>query len=446
MDKTTPVASRAAGRRASVATVLGCAVEAYDFTVYTYLIVYLAPTFFPSDDRTAATLASFLVFGAGFVARPLGGLFFGRLGDRIGRRRTLLVTIVLMGVSTIFMGLIPGYAQIGVAASVLLVIARLLQGFSAGGELAGAAVYSAEHASARNRGRFNAMQPLGFSVGAAIAPAMVALVAAVLPAGAMASWGWRVPLLLVLPLTLACLAYRLRVHESPQFTEIAAARQAAKTPAKEVLRRHPVAVVQVVALSLVNGLMAYLIIAYLPVYLNTVGHFAPGTVSLMFAIVATVTIPWILASGVLVDRFGRRPVLISSLVAVAVLIYPAMYVMGTVANAVVVTVAIVILLSLVQFVAPPAVATSTGLFPTRIRYTGVALGMTIGSVIGSGFGPYLAALLTSVTGSPYAPVLLVVFAAVLGVVIAIVAKPAEAPDAARPHGTLVPAEQLDNVE
>jgi MHS family proline/betaine transporter-like MFS transporter len=413
----------AARRRAALATISGCAVEAYDFTVFTYVVVFVAPAFFPSGDPAAAILSTLLVFAAGFVARPLGGIFFGRLGDRVGRRRTLLITIALMGVSSVAMGLLPTYAMIGIAAPILLVVARLMQGFSAGGELTGAAVYAAEHGTAKNRGRFNALQPIGFSIGAALAPLVVGITAAFLGTETMTQWGWRIPPLLALPLTVVCLAFRSRVAESPAFEAVKEQHAASAAPMREVFTHHRGPFLQTLCLALVNGLMAYLLIAYLPVYINTAGHLEPGTVSLIFAVVAAVTIPLIFVGGELVDRIGPKRLICSALAGVAALIVPAMVTLGNSSSVVGVALMVLALLVFVQLIAPPALATVTGLFPTRIRYSGVAVSYTLGSVLGSGFGPYAAAQLAASTGNRYAPALLVFGAAVLGVVVILVAKP-----------------------
>lgn len=412
----------AADRRAAIATVTGVAVEAYDFIVYSYLVVFLAPVFFPSDDPTAGVLASLLVFAAGFVARPLGGVFFGRLGDRIGRRRTLLITIVLMGAATVAMGLLPGYDQIGITASVLLVVLRLLQGFSAGGEVTGAAVYASEHGGPTNRGRFNSLQPLGFGVGGVLAPAVVGLTAWLVPAGAMATWGWRIPLLAVLPITLVCLLLRTRVAESPQFERLRAEQRASAAPLRETVRRYPVALLQVIGLTMCNGMINYTIIAYLPVYLNTGGKLSPAAVSWTFAICQLLILPFVLYAGALVDRFGQRRVLVTTLLVVGILIPPSLYVLRNAPTLASVGAVVLVLLLVTAAIGPAVLTASTGMFPTRVRFTGIALGYSIGNVIGGGFGPYLAALLAARLGSPYAPILLFVFAIVVGIVAILTAR------------------------
>ncbi|WP_181784364.1 MFS transporter, partial [Pseudonocardia pini] len=372
MSRPSPVPSPSLARRAAVAGLLGTMIESYDFAVYAYLVVYTAPLFFPSGDPVTAVLASLLVFAAGFVARPLGGLFFGRMGDRLGRRHTLVVTVTLMGVATFAMGVLPTHAAIGVAAPVLLVVLRLLQGFSAGGELMGSATFVAEYSTKGRRGLFNAMTPLGFSIGVAVAPAVVAL-ATVVSADGMATWGWRLPFLVSLPLTVLCLVYRLRLEDSPEFRALAARAEIPNAPVREVLRDHRPALLRVIALSFTVGLVGYTTSAYLPIYLQTTAGLPPGTVSLVAAIALFLALPFAVVSGLAVDRFGKRAVLVTVLLVSAVTIFPIMFVMGRAgAPIVAVGAAFWFVVGLAGAAPPPAYAAFTGLFPARVRYTGAA--------------------------------------------------------------------------
>src|SRR5262245_28020419 len=214
-----PVDHKRASRRAAIAGLLGSLIESYDFYVYSYLVVYTAVLFFRTDDPAIAILASLGVLGVGYIARPLGGVFFGHLGDRIGRRRTLVITVVVMGLATTAIGLLPTFDQIGAFAPILIVLLRLVQGFSAGGELIGSATYVAEHSVEGNRGRLASFTPMGVAIGTALAPAAVAVSALALAPDQMAAWGWRIPLLLSFPLTLVCLYYRSRLDDSPAFEQ-----------------------------------------------------------------------------------------------------------------------------------------------------------------------------------------------------------------------------------
>src|SRR5690606_24536663 len=234
------------------------------------------------------------------------------------------------------------------------------QGFSAGGELSGASVYAAEHGTSDNAGRFNALQPIGFSAGASLAPLVVGITASVLGTQTMTQWGWRVPLLLVLPLTLVCLALRTRVAESPAFEALVDQEAGSAGPLREALVRYRGPIFQCICLAMVNGLINYLLIAYLPVYINTAQHLEPATVSLIFAGAGALTIPLIFLSGELVDRVGPKRLLCTVLVVVAVLIVPAMAVLGNSSSIVGVALAVLALLVFAQMIAPPVLATSTG--------------------------------------------------------------------------------------
>ena len=411
-DTRTPV------RRAVLAGLLGTSIEAYDFFVYTYLVLYTAPLFFPSGDPVAGVLASLLVLGAGFLTRPLGGLFFGRIGDRRGRRYALVLTITMMGAATFAIGVLPTFQQWGVLAPTLLVAARLVQGFSAGGELMGSATFVAEHSSPRNRGLFNSVTPLGFALGAVLAPAVVGLTASVVAAEQMAAWGWRIPLLLSLPFAIVCLLFRLWIDDSPAFRRVAERQQIPTAPVREMVRSHWPALLRVIAIAIVASLIGNVVGGYLPVFMQRDAGFTPGTTALTAAVAATLGLPFLLLTGLVVDRIGRRAAMVTLLVYSAVIVFPALLVIKASAGVIAVVVLAQLSLSIAGgATSVPAYSVYTGLFPARVRYTGAAVGFGIGTAIGGGFGPYLAGLLAAATGNPYAPALLVAAGAVLGIAV-----------------------------
>ncbi|HVW44534.1 MAG TPA: MFS transporter [Amycolatopsis sp.] len=404
-------------RRAAFAGLMGTFIETYDFAVYAYLVVFTAPLFFPAENETTAILASLVVFAAGFVARPLGGIFFGRMGDLRGRRTTLVITVVGMGLATAALGIIPSYQQIGIAAPVLLVLARLVQGFSAGGEIMGAATYVAESGSPARRGLLSAATPIGAAAGIAFAPAVVGLTTALTSHAAMGAWGWRLPFLLSLPLTIACLLYRIRLEDTPGFTELAAREEVAKAPVKEVLARHWKNLLRVAALAIAINLAGYTLNSYIPLYLQTQVKLPAGTVYWLAAIVLALALPANLLGGLAVDRFGQRKVMAVALACCLVAVYPAILVMSGAGSSILAVGAVYwLLVSCVQAASPPAYAAFVGLFPTRVRYSGAAIGYNIGNIAGGGFAPYLAALLTASTGSLHSPALLIGAAALVGIV------------------------------
>lgn len=413
-----PAPSPAMVRRASLAGFLGTVVEAYDFFVYTYLIVYTAPLFFPSDDRVVSLLSSLLVLGSGFITRPLGGLFFGRLGDRMGRRFTLMVTIIGMGTATALMGVLPTFSTLGVAAPLLLVVFRLFQGFSAGGELAGSTTFVSEHSTKNNHGLLSTITPLGFSAGTAIAPGVVALFAGLLSEEVMGDWGWRIPMLLSLPLTATCLLLRLGLEDSPEFKRLAESREVPRTPVRDLFAGYWPQLLKVTILSATVLMIGYIIAAFLPLFLQQQAGFTAGTTAAMASISGVTAMVFTVIAGLVIDRLGRRNMMFVVMGALAVLFYPILVMMqANDGNFAVGLAGLAVLGGLGGAAAAPAYAALTAVFPARVRYTGAALGFGLGSAIGGGFGPWLAAKLTESTGNIYAPAFLAIGAALLGIAI-----------------------------
>lgn len=406
-------------RKAATAGFLGTAVEAYDFFVFTYLIVYIAPHFFPSGDPTAGILQTLLVLGTGFVARPIGGIIFGRMGDRHGRRITLVVTIAGMGIATCLMGLLPTHASVGVWAPILLVLVRLLQGLAAGGEQMGSATFVTEHAGTKNYGILSAITPMGFALGSAFAPGAVALVSALTSEEFMQAWGWRIPLLLSLPLAFIALYLRNNLEESPEFRRLADLREVHNTPLRDLFRSHSIALMKVIAISAAVLAMGYVISGYLPLFLHSEVGLLPGTTAGIASIASFLAIALALTAGLVIDRIGRRATLILIFALLGALTFPAMWTMNNSGgNVVVIGALMMILTGMAGAVAVPAYAAFTSIFPPSVRYTGAAVGFGVGSAIGGGFGPYLAGQATAITGSPYAPALVIAFAAVVGIAVA----------------------------
>jgi len=439
--------TRPLARRAALAGLLGTTIEAYDFFVYTYLVVYTAPLFFPAGDPVIGILASLLVLGAGYLTRPLGGLFFGRIGDRRGRRYALVLTVTMMGAATFLIGVLPTFSQWGILAPILLVLGRLVQGFSAGGELMGSATYVAEYSSRRNRGLFNSITPLGFAMGTVLAPAIVGLTALIVPAEQMAAWGWRIPLLLSLPLAIICLVYRLKIEDSPAFRLVEARREIPTAPLREVVRGHWPSLLRVIALAFVVLLIGNVVGAYMPVFLQREVGLTPGTTALVAAVGAALALPFLLLTGLAVDRFGRRAAMVTLLVYSGAVTFPALLVLKASDGVIVVVVLAQLCLAVAGgSTSVPAYSAFTGLFPARVRYTGAAVGFGVGAGIGGGFGPYLAAQLAASTGNPYSPALLIVGAAVLGTAVILTAPNTYAGDEdlalapAAPRGGFAPAE------
>jgi len=403
-----------AARRAAIAGGVGTLIEYYDFSVYGFLAVTIAPLFFPSGDPAAAMLATLAVFGSGYLVRPLGGVFFGWLGDRSGRRTALVATVLGMGVCSALLGLIPTYATAGLLAPVLLVAVRLAGGFMAGGEIGGAATYIAESAPPRRRGLFGSFTPMGSTSGFAVAAAVTGVVTGLTSGDQMASWGWRIPFLLCIPLALLSLYARVKLDDTPEFAAMTDQAEAVRNPLLGVVRERPVSVLRVIGLAIATNGSGYIGLTYMSVYLINDLKFDADAVywlSALVIVLACLTMPVV---GMLTDRFGRRPVLVAGLIGYVLLSYPLLAIMGTTSALVLVGAAYFVFMALNAVLQVPAFPMFTELFPRRIRYTGVALGFNIGTIIAGGTAPYIAAQLVHLTGNEQTPALWVIGVSAVG--------------------------------
>lgn len=400
----TPLAPRAATRfrRAAAAGTVGTVVEFYDFGLYGLLAVVFASRFFPAQNPVTSTLEALAVIGAGYLSRPVGGMIFGLLGDRIGRRPVLIASLILMGLSSTLIGVLPTYSTIGVLAPALLVLLRVFQGISAGGEVAGAQTYVVESAPRGSRGLFGSLPALGSALGAAAAFLVAAIVALSLGPDQLAAWGWRIPFLLCLPLTLICLWMRLSLEDTPEFESLVANKQVAKAPVREVLRHHLGPVTRVALLTIANLGPLQLGQTYMVTHLRLTKHMPTSTIYVLLGVCILVTIPAFLYAGRLSDRIGRRRSLLIGFSLKFILAVPAFVLIGTLNGVVAIALVVLIFNAPVPLVGSSVYTTFTELFPTRVRFTGVALGFNVGTIIASGFGPYIAAQLVASTNWPVA--------------------------------------------
>lgn len=401
-------------RRAAIAGGVGTLIEYYDFSVYGFLAITIAPLFFPSGDPAASMLAALAVFGSGYLVRPLGGIFFGWLGDRSGRRIALISTVIGMGVCSALLGLLPTYSTAGILAPVLIVAVRLAGGFMAGGEIGGAATYIAESAPPGRRGLLGSFTPMGSTSGFAVAAAVTGVVAGLTSTDQMASWGWRVPFLLCIPLAAISLYARVKLDDTPEFAEMANKSEVVKYPLFKVLRDRPVAVLRVIGLAIATNGSGYIGLTYMNIYLIKDLGFDSGSVYWLSALVIALACLTMPAAGVLSDRFGRRPVLLIGLIGYVLLSYPLLAIMGATSSLLIVAAAYFVFMALNALLQVPAFPMFTELFPRRIRYTGVALGFNIGTIIAGGTAPYIAAQLVQATGNEQMPAFWVIGVALIG--------------------------------
>jgi len=398
-------------RRAIVGASVGNTVEWFDFAVYGYLAVTLGAVFFPSEDPTISLLSSFAVFGVAFVMRPLGGLFFGPLGDRIGRQRTLATVIILMSISTFAIALLPGYATIGIWAPILLVLARLLQGFSAGGEFGGASAFIAEYSPDNRRGFLVSWLEFSTLIGFILGSMSVLVLSSVLSEEALTSWGWRIPFLIAGPLGLIGLYIRLRLDDTPEFRALESAGEVSQSPFKETITQNWKPILQVAGLVIIQNAGFYIVLTYMQTYITEQLGFSTTSASLSTMLTLLVGMVLIPPLGALSDRVGRKPVLMASCVGFVVLTYPLFLLLnaGNLAGAIAAHVALGALLAVYL---STTIAALTELFPTRVRYGGFSIGYNVSVAIFGGAAPFLATYLISVTGNPLSPAFYLIAAAI----------------------------------
>lgn len=405
--------SNATLRKVTAAAAVGNFVEWFDFAVYGFLATIIAKQFFSSSDPNAALLQTFAVFAVAFALRPLGGIVFGGLGDRLGRKRVLSATVLMMAGSTTVIGLLPTYATLGILAPVLLTITRCVQGFSAGGEYAGACAYLMEHAPNNRRAWYGSFLPVSTFSAFAAAAVLAYLLEAGLSAEAMAAWGWRVPFLIAAPLGVVGLYLRWRMEETPTFQQAIAERpEHAHSPLRETLTQHKRVIFRLGAFISLTGLSFYMFTTYFATYLQVVGHLSRAeslmvtTVALLFAAGACP------AAGAFSDYVGRRRTVGFTCLWVIFTVFPA-YWMASSGH---VWAAIVGVMLLAVGAVLSGVVTAVLLsevFPTRTRYTASAITYNVAYTLFGGTAPLVATALINHTGSSLAPAFYLVLIALL---------------------------------
>ncbi|MQA80455.1 MAG: MFS transporter [Streptosporangiales bacterium] len=398
-------------RRVVAAAVVGTALEWYDFFIYgTASALVFGKLFFPSSDPAIGVLLGFATFGVGFVFRPVGGLLFGHLGDRIGRRSTLVITTLVMGLSTGIIGLLPTYASIGVVAPVLLTLLRICQGLGAGAEFGGASTLLSEHAPQRRRGFFASFAQLGVQIGLVMGT-LAFLLVGLLPEETVLAGAWRIPFLVSFVLIAVSVYVRLRVDESPVFEAMVKTRRVVKLPIRDALKRYPRSFLVGVGAHVCDTAAIYLYATFSVAYVtNELG--LPSWVTLTGIIIFDVFVISLQpVFGALSDRIGRRPINIFSVVFTGLFAYPFFMLVNT-AEPVLIWLALVIA-AVVGWAPMIAVqpAFYAELFGARVRYTGFAASRELGAAV-AGFSPLIATALLQLGGPWLVPVVLVVAAAV----------------------------------
>jgi MHS family proline/betaine transporter-like MFS transporter len=378
------------------AGVVGTILEWYDYSLYVYLAPVFAGLFFPFDDQITSLIAVFAVFAAGFLMRPLGAAFFGYYGDTRGRKKALILSIALMSVPTIGIAVLPTDASIGAAAAVLLVVLRLLQGFSVGGEFSGSIVLLAESSRPGRRGFSAAVVAAMGSVGVLLASLTATILNASLSASQLSDFGWRLGYALGVVIALVALLIRLRMPETPVFER---AKRGAKrfNPLADVLRLERSALWRVIALSGYMAIAYYVVAAWLPTFLDSfVG--ADASLALLATTIALVFhAAGCPGAGALSDRVGRKPVLVAGAVALAALSLPLFWLVASTQFGRML-VGMLALMVPVVLITGPLMALTAELFPTSSRYSGAALAYSVGVSLGGGTAPLIATALVDATG------------------------------------------------
>ncbi|MET7910517.1 glycine betaine/L-proline transporter ProP [Streptomyces avermitilis] len=405
-------------KRAVKAAALGNAMEWFDFGVYSYIAVTLGKVFFPSGNPTAQLLSTFGAFAAAFLVRPLGGMVFGPLGDRIGRQKILALTMIMMAAGTFAIGLIPSYATIGVGAPLLLLLARLVQGFSTGGEYAGASTFIAEYAPDKKRGFFGSWLEFGTLAGYIGGAGLVTLMTALLSSDDLLSWGWRVPFLIAAPMGIIGLYLRMRLEETPAFAaELAKAskkeQDRPKVPLRTMLSGQWRALLLCMGLVLVFNVTDYMLLSYMPSYLTSeLKYDETHGLLVVLGVMALMMIVQPFA-GALTDRIGRRPVIAAGCVGFLFLSVPAILLIrqGSLLAVALGMGALGLLLVCFTSAMPAALP---ALFPTKVRYGSLSIGFNVSVSLFGGTTPLVVTALIGATGNMMMPAYYMMAAAVIG--------------------------------
>lgn len=407
-----PHTSGSRARQAILAAVAGNVLEWYDFAVYAYMATIIAKHFFPQAQETAALLSTFAAFGVGFVVRPLGGIVIGRLGDVRGRKAALVLTIVLMAVGTVMIGLVPDYATIGVAAPALVVLARLLQGFSAGGEWGGATAFIVEWAPEGQRGLYGSLQQASVAFGLLLGSGIAAGVSTVFDAATVDAWAWRIPFLLGGVIAPIGLYMRRNIEETPAFVKVAQATTSERnaTPPLTLAAR-------AFGFTVVWTVSYYIVLSYMPTFLQTQVHLPRTqalwvtTAALLLLVVGAPVAGWIS------DRIGRKPLLLAACAALALLPYPLFaWLLSNPALGTALSVSVLLTLAIACFSGPGPAAIAE-IFPTSVRSTWMSAGYSVAVAVFGGFAPFIATWLIARTGSPAAPSFYVMAAAAVSLLV-----------------------------
>ncbi|MEU4000485.1 MFS transporter [Streptomyces fungicidicus] len=451
------VTDERAVRRAVKAASLGNAMEWFDFGIYAYLAGTIGRVFFPSGSETAQLLSSFATFAVAFLVRPLGGMVFGPMGDKVGRKKVLALTMILMAIGTAAIGLLPTYAAVGFWSPLLLILFRLLQGFSTGGEYGGASTFIAEYAPDKRRGYFGSFLELGTLAGYTGAAGLVTALTAWLGTGTMDAWGWRIPFLVAGPLGIVGLYLRLKLDDTPAYLKLGEgnvhvneAANSVETTARgdllRIFRQHWRPLLLCIALVGAYNVTDYMLLSYMPTYLSDELHYTE-THGLLI-LVATMALLMLIINqvGRLNDRYGRKPLLMTGMLGFFLLSAPAFLLvrqgslLGVSAGMLMLGLSLVCLLGTMSAALP-------AMFPTSVRYGSLSVGYNLSASLFGGTTPLVITALIGATGSDMMPAYYAMAAALVGVVaVACMKETAQQPLEGSPPSVQTEKEAADMVE
>jgi metabolite-proton symporter len=381
------------------ASFIGTAVEWYDFFVYgNAAALIFGAKFFPSLSPLAGSLAAFSTFTVGFLARPLGGVFMGHFGDQIGRKSMLVASLMIMGVATFLIGLLPTYAQIGVWAPILLVALRFIQGLGVGGEWGGAVLIAVEHAPSHRRGFYGSFPQMGVPAGIILSNLVFLSLSKFLTREQFDSWGWRVPFLLSSALVAVGLYVRFQLEDSPMFKEVTQTRDYARIPIAELLHRHWRKVLLASLAFIASTTVGYIVLVYILSYGTTTLGMSRNSVILMVLLASVLQLVMIPALSALSDRLGRRRVFMTGAIASAAWAVPFFMLLDT-RDPWLMLLSLSVAVTFVSAMYGPQGAIAAELFPTLVRYSGASVACQISSILGGGLAPTVAVALFAATGN-----------------------------------------------
>ncbi|MEQ3550824.1 MFS transporter [Pseudonocardia nematodicida] len=416
-------------RRVAATSAIGTTIEWYDFFIYaTAAALVFNSQFFSTLSPASGTLAAFATLGVGLVARPLGGIVWGHFGDRIGRKKMLVASLLLMGFATVGVGLLPTYDQIGFAAPLLLVVLRMLQGLSAGGEWGGAALMSVEHAPPGRRGRYGSFPQIGVPAGLILAQLVFLVVSNLTTPEQFAAWGWRIPFLGSILLVVVGLVIRLKVEESPVFAQLRAARTRSRAPIVEVFRSRPRELVLASLSFVANNAIGYVFLAYLLSYGTQVLGVDRNTMILVVIIGSVSWLVSIVAGAIWSDHIGRKKVYLVGSVMLVLWPLPFFALLDTTALGLMV-VSVVVLTAGLGLSYGPQSALFAEMFEARYRYSGASFSYAVGAVLGGGFAPLIAASLQQAFGTSAAVAVYMIAVALVSLAAIVLIRETHHPDA-----------------